>query len=44
MDSLKKKKSSMTGVGETAQEVRALVLPEDLGLMLSTHMVTHNHV
>jgi hypothetical protein len=26
-----------------AQWLRALVLPEDMGLILSTHMMVHNH-
>ena len=31
------------GTGEMAQQLRALdVLEEDLGLVLSTHMVAHN--
>jgi hypothetical protein len=34
----------LIGAGETAQPLRALAaLPEDLGSVPSTHMVTHYH-
>jgi hypothetical protein len=37
-------KNIKTGAGELAQWLRALTaLPEDLELILSNHMVAHNH-
>ena len=32
------------GTEEMTQQLRALVLAEDIGLIPSTHIVTHNHL
>jgi len=43
LDYLKKKKKKKLGPGEEVQGLKALaVLPEDLGLISSTHMAAHN--
>ena len=36
--------STLLGAGETAQQLRALVLAEDLGLIPSIPMTTDNHL
>jgi hypothetical protein len=39
----KKKKNLILGVGEMAQQFRALVLAKDAGFISSTHLVANNH-